>query len=96
MLAKAVRKRAESDLAELARRGLHLVNLPAGTDISKVSQQVAGLEREIRQLNRRIETLQSEAAGAEAASPAKKQSAKKKPANKKPANKKPAPKKKGS
>ncbi len=59
-LAVAVRRRAESDLAELVRRGLHLFNLPAGTDISKVSHQVAGLEREIRQLNRRIETLQSQ------------------------------------
>ncbi len=58
-LANAVRRRAESDLAEMARRGLHLFNLPAGTDISKVSHQVAGLEREIRQLNRRIETLQA-------------------------------------
>lgn len=58
-LATAVRRRAESDLAEIARRGLHLFNLPAGTDISKVSHQVAGLEREIRQLNRRIETLQA-------------------------------------
>ena len=58
-LASAVRRRAESDLAEIARRGLHLFNLPAGTDISKVSHQVAGLEREIRQLNRRIETLQA-------------------------------------
>ncbi len=58
-LAVAVRRRAESDLAGLARRGLHLFNLPAGTDISKVSHQVAGLEREIRQLNRRIAELQS-------------------------------------
>ncbi|MEZ5376010.1 MAG: hypothetical protein R2733_05800 [Acidimicrobiales bacterium] len=57
-IAAAVRKRAQSDLAEVARRGLHVFNLPAGTDISKVSQQVAGLEREIRQLNRRIEELQ--------------------------------------
>ena len=54
-LATAVRKRAESDVAELARRGLHAFNLPAGTDISKVSKQVATLEREIRQLNRRLD-----------------------------------------
>ena len=58
-LAAAVQRRAKSDLAEFARRGLHLFNLPAGTDISKVSHQVAGLEREIRQLNRRIEGLQN-------------------------------------
>ncbi len=61
-LATAVRRRAEADLAEVARRGLHLFNLPAGTDISKVSHQVAGLEREIRQLNRRIEELQRDSA----------------------------------
>jgi len=65
-----------------ARSGLHLVNLPAGTDISKVSQQVAGLEREIRQLNRRIETLHIEVSPPpEPAKPKKKK--KKKKSNKK-------------
>ncbi len=58
-LATAVRKRAESDVAELARRGLHVFNLPAGTDIAKVSKQVATLEREIRQLNRRLDELRT-------------------------------------
>ena len=86
-LTSAVRRRAQSDLAGIARRGLHLFNLPAGTDISKVSHQVAGLEREIRMLNRRIETLQavpSPAPEPAAPTPTKKKKKKKKnPAKKK-------------
>lgn len=59
-LAMAVRKRAIDDLGQLIRRNLHSVNLPSGTDVQKVSNQIAGLERQIRLLNRRIDELQSD------------------------------------
>jgi len=60
-LGTAIQKRASEDAAELIRRGLHGVNLPSGTDVRKVSNQIAGLERQIRQLNRRIDELTADA-----------------------------------
>ena len=60
-LAVAVDRRARQDLAEFVRRQLHLANLPAGTDVQKVSNQIANLERQIRQLNRRLDELRIEA-----------------------------------
>ena len=60
-LAMAVERRAREDVAEFVRRQLHLVNLPAGTDVQKVSNQIANLERQIRQLNRRLDELQTKA-----------------------------------
>ena len=60
-LTMAIERRAREDVAEFVRRQLHLVNLPAGTDVQKVSNQIANLERQIRQLNRRLDELQTEA-----------------------------------
>ena len=57
-LAMAVRRRAVDDISQFIRRNLHSVNLPSGTDVRAVSNQIAGLERQIRQLNRRIDELQ--------------------------------------
>lgn len=57
-LAMAVRRRAIGDMSQFIRRNLHSVNLPSGTDVRDVSNQIAGLERQIRQLNRRIDELQ--------------------------------------
>jgi hypothetical protein len=56
-LTMAVQRRASEDLAEFVRRQLHLANLPAGTDVQKVSNQIASLERQIRLLNRRLDDL---------------------------------------
>lgn len=57
-LAMAVRRRVLDDVSQSIRRNLHSVNLPSGTDVRNVSNQIAGLERQIRQLNRRIDELQ--------------------------------------
>ncbi|WP_420450570.1 hypothetical protein [Ilumatobacter sp.] len=59
-VAAAVRKRTMDDLGDLIRRNLHTVNLPSGTDVRKVSNQVASLERQIRVLDRRIDELRAE------------------------------------
>jgi len=59
-LGMAIQRRARDDLGDVIRRGLHTVNLPSGTDVRKVSNQIAGLEREIRQLSRQVEELQAE------------------------------------
>lgn len=60
-LGVAVQRRASQDFRAVIRRGLHGMNLPAGTDVRDVSQQVAGLERQIRQLNRQVTELRAEA-----------------------------------
>lgn len=62
-LALAVRRRAVDDVSQFFRRNLHNVNLPSGTDVRDVSNQIAGLERQIRQLNRRIDELTPRSAG---------------------------------
>lgn len=53
-IAIAVRKRMLEDLGGVAKRVLHLWNLPAGTDVQKVSIQIANLERQLRQLQRQV------------------------------------------
>src|SRR5437660_3255579 len=39
------------------RRALHFWNLPAGSDIKRVSEQIASLERRVRELSKRLEEL---------------------------------------
>ena len=39
---------------EISRRCLHLLNLPAGTDVRRVREQLARMERRINQLSERV------------------------------------------
>src|SRR3954447_8475280 len=45
-----LRARAQREVEKRTRRALHLVNLPAATDVRRLSEQVAGLRRELREL----------------------------------------------
>jgi hypothetical protein len=45
------------------RRALHMWNLPAGSDVKRVSEQIASLERRIRDLAKRVEDLAEELHG---------------------------------
>jgi flagellar motility protein MotE (MotC chaperone) len=45
------------------RRALHLWNLPAGSDVKRVSEQIASLERRVRDLAKRVEELAEELHG---------------------------------
>jgi hypothetical protein len=65
VVAHATRARSFAiDAAEgVSRRCLHVVNLPAGTDVRRVREQLARMER-------RIQTLTDEIASLEAGSPA--------------------------
>lgn len=38
-----------------SRRLLHLLNLPAGSDVNRMLVQIASLERELREVRKRIE-----------------------------------------
>jgi uncharacterized membrane protein YccC len=40
-----------------SRQVLHLLNLPAGSDVNRLLKQIASLERQIRDLEKRIDDL---------------------------------------
>ncbi|WP_156869657.1 hypothetical protein [Sporichthya polymorpha] len=40
----------------MSRQGLHLLNLPAGSDINRLLRSIASLEREVRELAKQLET----------------------------------------
>jgi hypothetical protein len=46
-----VRRKAVGAAEGVSRRALHLLNLPAGSDIRRVRQQLARMERQIDQLS---------------------------------------------
>jgi hypothetical protein len=48
-----LRRRAQREVEKRTRRALHLVNLPAATDVRRLSEQVAALRREVRALEER-------------------------------------------
>ncbi len=48
-----LRGRAQREVEKQSRRALHLVNLPAATDVRRLSEQVAALRREVRELEQR-------------------------------------------
>jgi polyhydroxyalkanoate synthesis regulator phasin len=52
-LAVRLRRRAQREVEKRTRRALHLVNLPAATDVRRLSEQVAALRREVRELEER-------------------------------------------
>lgn len=57
-VAEAVRVRASSELQRNSRRFLHSMNLPAGSDVAVMRQEIGALNREVRALARMVETLQ--------------------------------------
>ena len=57
-VAGAVRERATTELQRTSRRVLHAWNLPAGSDIALLRQELGALNREVRALARQVEELQ--------------------------------------
>jgi hypothetical protein len=57
-VADAVRNRTASELQRRSRRFLHAWNLPAGTDIAVLRQEIGALDRTVRSLTRQVEALQ--------------------------------------
>lgn len=52
-------RRQVTGLAEgVSRRALHLINLPAGSDIRKMRQQLARMERRLNQLSDEVSELE--------------------------------------
>jgi hypothetical protein len=53
-----VHRKARGTLEELSRRGLHLLNLPAGTDVRRLREQLSRMERRLNHLAEGVEELQ--------------------------------------
>jgi hypothetical protein len=49
------RRRLTTATESVSRRALHLANLPAGTDIRRVREQLAGVERRLVQLSKELD-----------------------------------------
>jgi hypothetical protein len=55
--AAALRRRVVRDLEQRSRRWLHMWNLPAGSDINVLRREIGELERQVRDLSKRLEEL---------------------------------------
>jgi hypothetical protein len=54
--------RATAAVESVSKRVWHLANLPAGTDIRRMRQQLAGMERRLIQLSKELEDQRSDGA----------------------------------
>ena len=52
-----VRRKVVGTVEGVSRRGLHLINLPAGTDIRAVRQQLSRMERRLTELQDEVAEL---------------------------------------
>ena len=52
------KRRATGAIESVSKRGLHLLNLPAGTDIRRVREQLASLDRRLLQISKELEQLE--------------------------------------
>ena len=48
-----IARRAQQEVERRTRRVLHMANLPTATDVRRLSEQVASLQREVRELEDR-------------------------------------------
>ena len=54
------RRRLTDALESVSKRGLHVLNLPAGTDIRRVREQLARMDRRLVQISKELERLEQE------------------------------------
>jgi len=65
-VAGAITSRTTSELERRSRRMLHAWNLPSGSDIAMLRQELGSLTREVRALSRQVEQLQQQLANDDA------------------------------
>jgi hypothetical protein len=53
-------RRLADAVESLSKRGLHLLNLPAGSDIRRVREQLARMDRRLLQISKELEQLERE------------------------------------
>ena len=54
-LAARVQRDAAQRSQRMSRQFLHMANLPAGSDVNRLLEQIARLEREVRELRKQID-----------------------------------------
>ena len=59
-LLTSVKKVVRTELNKVAARAWHAVNLPAGTDVQRLKQQVGSLDREVRLLSLELQRARKE------------------------------------
>ena len=64
-LAARVQRAVEGELARTTRRVLHRLNLPAGTDVSRILNEIGQLRVQVRELTAELEEARAELAEAE-------------------------------
>jgi hypothetical protein len=52
------RRRVTDTLESVSKRGLHLLNLPAGTDVRRLREQLARMDRRLLQISKELEQLE--------------------------------------
>jgi hypothetical protein len=62
-LARRARKLAGRSVQDLTARAWHVVNLPAGSDVSRLRTQIGALDREVRRLTIQLESERRRTAG---------------------------------
>jgi hypothetical protein len=65
-LARRAQTLAGRSVQNLSARAWHLVNLPAGSDVSRLRAQIGALDREVRRLTIQLESERRRAAGSPA------------------------------
>ncbi len=60
-LLTGAKKLVRSELNKVAARAWHAINLPAGTDVQRLRQQVGSLDREVRLLTLELQQARKEA-----------------------------------
>jgi hypothetical protein len=51
-------RRVTDAVESVSKRGLHLLNLPAGTDIRRVREQLARMDRRLLEMSKELERLE--------------------------------------
>ena len=49
--------RVSGAVESVSKRGLHLLNLPAGTDVRRMREQLSRMERRLNQLTKELEAI---------------------------------------
>jgi hypothetical protein len=60
-LLTSAKKVVRTELNKFAARAWHAINLPAGTDVQRLKQQVGSLDREVRLLSLELQRARKEA-----------------------------------
>jgi len=68
-LVAKLQRQAQRQAARQTRRMLHLFNLPAGTDVSRILTEIGQLKQQVRDLTRQLDEAKGGAGGAPSPDP---------------------------